>query len=161
MRVFLASSMAGLTAAMAAGEVRAESGHAVTPTLREWYTEGDAEELEYVASSAAAKASLRLLAHLEPASAYRRVVLAVDVPAASVHPMPEAGRSVVRLTEAVPWRLVASALVDDAAAADDVRRGVDAVRSATGDGVRDALEAVEDHELGWYAVQELAALVRP
>jgi len=39
----------------------------VTPTLREWYAEGDAEELEYAALMAAARASLRLLAHASDA----------------------------------------------------------------------------------------------
>ena len=36
-------------------------GFAVTPALREWYSSGDEEELEYVAMTHAARASLRLL----------------------------------------------------------------------------------------------------
>ena len=35
--------------------------HAVTPTLREWYAEGDEEELEYVAFTRAAQDALLLL----------------------------------------------------------------------------------------------------
>ena len=42
------------------------TGHAVTPELREWYAEGDEEELEYVAFTRAAQAALRLL-HADPA----------------------------------------------------------------------------------------------
>ena len=35
--------------------------HAVTPDLREWYAEGDEEELEYVAFTRAAQGALRVL----------------------------------------------------------------------------------------------------
>jgi hypothetical protein len=58
-------------------------------------------------------------------------------------------------------RLVASALVDDATAQDDVRRAVAALPAADA-GDDDAVfvvESVEDHELGWYAVQELPGLL--
>ena len=34
------------------------TAYAVTPALREWYAEGDAEELEYAALQEAARASL-------------------------------------------------------------------------------------------------------
>src|SRR5260370_26607394 len=54
-------------------------GYAVTPALREWYSSGDEEELEYVALTQAARASLRLL-HADPQAPGRRVVLAADVP---------------------------------------------------------------------------------
>ena len=53
-------------------------GHAVTPGLREWYAEGDEEELEYVAFTRAAQQSLRLL-HEDLAAPRRRVVLSVDL----------------------------------------------------------------------------------
>ena len=42
---------------------RRASAHAVTPALREWYAEGDEEELEYVAFTRAAQDALRLLRH--------------------------------------------------------------------------------------------------
>src|SRR5260221_9525056 len=54
-------------------------GYAVTPALREWYSSGDEEELEYVALTQAARASLRLL-HDDPGAPGRRVVLAAELP---------------------------------------------------------------------------------
>jgi hypothetical protein len=56
---------------------------------------------------------------------------------------------------------VESALVDDPSAADDVRLAL-AAMTAAGSGDDDAtftIDSVDDHELGWYAVQELSALV--
>ncbi len=80
MRVYLPSTLPLLAAAVAAGEIGPPplAACAVTPALREWYVEGDAEELEYVALTAAAAGSLRLLAYDESAPR-RRVVVAVDV----------------------------------------------------------------------------------
>ena len=54
-------------------------GFAVTPALREWYSSGDKEELEYVALLHAARASLRMLQD-DPAAPARRVVLAAELP---------------------------------------------------------------------------------
>src|SRR5579872_5069719 len=54
------------------------TAYAVTPALRELYTEGDEEELEYAALTEAARASLRLLA-ADPLAARRRAVIAADV----------------------------------------------------------------------------------
>jgi hypothetical protein len=54
-----------------------------------------------------------------------------------------------------------SAHVDDADAADDVRRAVAALTGADA-GDEDAqflVDGVEDHELGWYAAQEIGPLV--
>jgi hypothetical protein len=159
-RVYLPTTLAGLRAALEAGAVTADTGYAVTPALREWYVEGDLEELEYAASSAAARASLRLLAD-DPGLTARRVVLAVELADDASRPAPESDRAAVRLAGPVPWRQVESALVDDPSAADDVRRAVAALAAAdTGDDdAAFVVDTVDDHELGWYAVQELAALV--
>ena len=162
MRVYLPTTRSGLRAALAAGQVDAPVGYAVTPALREWYAEGDQEELEYAASTAAARASLRLLAGGD--DDWRRVVLAAELPDAEARPASEVHRAAVRLAGPVPWRVVESALVDDRSAAPDVRRGADALRAAAaGDGDPDDLsflvDAVEDHELGWYALQELGDLL--
>ena len=162
MRVYLPTTLAGLRAALDVGEVPAGTGYAVTPALREWYVEGDLEELEYAAGAAAARASLRLLAD---ADSDRRVVLAAEVPDTAVGPSPHSGllrdRAAVALVAPVPLRLVDAALVDDPAAAEDVRRAR-AVLLAAETGDDDAafvVAALEDHELGWYAAQELPALV--
>ena len=158
MRVYLPCTRSGLRAALAAGQVDATVGYAVTPALREWYVEGDLEELEYAASTAAARASLRLLAGGDD---WRRVVLAAELPDADARPAPEVHRAAVRLAGPVPWRVVESALVDDGSAAPDVRRGVDALPAADAgdDDAAFLVDAVEDHELGWYAVQELDDLL--
>ena len=159
-RVYLPTTLAGLRGALEAGSVDAGTGYAVTPALREWYAEGDLEELEYAASNAAARASLRLLAAGDGAPP-RRVVLAVELPDDAVRPAPDVDRAAVRIAAPVPWRVVESALVDDPSAVDDVRRAVAAL-SAADSGDDDAtftVDSVDDHELGWYAVQELSALV--
>lgn len=159
-RVYLPATLAGLRAALEAGAVDADIGFAVTPALREWYVEGDLEQLEYAASTAAARASLQLLAAGE-GSAPRRVVLAVELADDAVRPAPDIERAAVRLAGPVPWSAVDSALVDDPSAVDDVRRAVDALPAADAgdDDAAFVVDSVDDHELGWYAVQELSALV--
>ena len=134
--------------------------HAVTPALREWYVEGDAEELEYAALTNAARASLHQLA-ADPAAPPRRVVLAADVADAAARPAPDVERAAVRLAGPVALRDVVSAHVDDADAADDVRRALAALPAADA-GDEDAqflVDGVEDHELGWFAAQEIGPLV--
>src|SRR3954451_11229698 len=75
--------------------------HAVTPSLREWYAEGDEEELEYVAFTRAAQGALQLLRH-DPAAPRRRVVVSADVPAdALVREEVELGSSDVLLSRPV------------------------------------------------------------
>lgn len=159
MRVYLPATLPALATALRSGSIEQPLGYAVTPALREWYTEGDQEELEYAATMAAARASLRRLAGDD--SVPRRVVLAADVPDPSARPAPDVDRAAVRLRDPVELVKVASALVDDPAAVPDVRRALAALAAADA-GDDDALftvESVEDHELGWYAAQELPALV--
>jgi len=160
-RVYLPCTVRRLRECLDAGEVDVPVGYAVTPALREWYVEGDAEELEYAAGAAAARASLRLLAAGDDEP--RRVVLAAEVPDDGVQPVPGDDRAAVRLPGPVPLRQVESALVDDPSAADDVRRSAAALAAADAgdDDAAFVVESVEDHELGWWAVQELPALVAP
>jgi hypothetical protein len=160
MRVYLATTMTGLARLLADGFVEAPVAHAVTPALREWYVEGDAEELEYAALTIAARASLHELA-ADPAAAPRRVVLAADVADTAARPAPDVERAAVRLAGPVALRDVVSAHVDDADAADDVRRALAALAAAAA-GDEDAqfvVDGVEDHELGWFAAQEIGPLV--
>lgn len=158
MRVYLPCTVTRLRAALEAGQVDVPVGYAVTPALREWYVEGDLEQLEYAASVIAARASMRLLGPHEPA---RRVVLAADVPDAQASPEPGQDRAAVRLAGPVALSQVESALVDDPAAADDVRRGTAALAAADAgdDDAAFTVAAVDDHELGWWAGQELAGLL--
>ena len=165
MRVYLPLTLSALRSALAEDAVPVTLATAVTPALREWYGEGDQDELEYAATAAAARFSLSLLGSdgLDTDDEPRRVVLAAEVPDGSATPSVADGRAAVRLAGPVPWRQVESALVDDRQAADDVRVGALALAAADA-GDEDAAVAVEtvtDHELGWWAVQELPALVAP
>jgi hypothetical protein len=137
------------------------TGHAVTPELREWYAEGDEEELEYVAFTRAAQDSLQLLRH-DTQAPPRRVVLAVDLPTSVAVPVDrDLGSSVVRLGEQVTMAEVASIHVDGKAAEPDVRAAADAVVEAVA-GDPDAqfiVDGAEDHELEWYDPSELDQLL--
>jgi hypothetical protein len=137
------------------------SGHAVTPELREWYAEGDEEELEYVAFTRAAQDSLHLLRH-DPQAPARRVVIAVDLSAEVAVPVDrDLGSSNVRLGDQVTMADVASIHVDAKDAEPDVRAAADAVvEAAAGDpDAQFTVDGAEDHELEWYDPSELDQLL--
>ncbi|MFC3504590.1 DUF6912 family protein [Micromonospora krabiensis] len=140
----------------------AAEGHAVTPSLREWYAEGDEEELEYVAFTRAAQDALQLL-RADPAAPRRRVVVSVDLaPSAVGRPDQELGSSTVALAGAVPLRAVAAIHVDGAEAVEDVAAAAEVVVEALA-GDPDAqftVDGAEDHELEWYDPTELELLLR-
>lgn len=162
MRVYLASTMPALAAAMRAGQVGPAplAAFAVTPALREWYASGDLDELEYAAMAAAARASLRLLA-ADDSAPPRRVALAADVPDDQVRSCGDPGEpAAVRVSAAVPLGRVASAHVDDPAAAADVRAAAAAIPAADhgDDDAKFTVDGAEGHDLLWYAGQELPYL---
>lgn len=135
------------------------TANAVTPALREWYANGDAEELEYAALTRAARTSLSLLA-ADPTCPRRRVVVAVDLTDQSLQHVPVDDPSAVRVVGAVPWRKVAAVHVDDVEAEPDVAEAVAALPGSAHDpDLLFTVEAVEDHELLWYAAQEVAHLL--
>jgi hypothetical protein len=162
MRVYLPATLPTVRAALAAGEFGPAplTGFAVTPSLREWYAEGDLEELEYAALTEAARASLRLL-DADPDAVRRRVVIAAELPDAEVRQRPDLDRAVVEIGSAVPIAKVVSAHVDDDAAREAVAAAADAVIAADlgDDDAQFAVDEAEGHELQWYATQELAGLV--
>jgi hypothetical protein len=169
MRVYLPSTLPALAAALAGGEVGPVPlvAYAVTPALREWYSDGDLEELEYAAMTAAARASLRLLAEA-PEAPPRRVVLAAELPDDLVSYQPgdaamatEGERALVRLASPVPLKKVASGHVDDVVASPAVKAALEALPAAdAGDeDARFVVDGAEGHELMWYAVQELRYLL--
>ena len=135
--------------------------HAVTADLREWYAEGDEEELEYIAFTRAAQAALQLL-RADGAAPRRRVVVSADLPAEVVQRADrELGSSTVRLTAPVRLRDVAAIHVDGVEAVADVAAAADVVEEALA-GDPDAqftVDSAEDHELEWYDVSELDVLV--
>src|SRR4051794_9363545 len=160
MRVFVPAPMPLLSVLRAEGLPAPVAAHAVTGALREWYVEGDGEELEYAASTEAAAASVRLLA-VDPQAPPRRVVVAAEVPDATVRPVSGSVRSAVVLGTSLTADHVVSVHVDDDDAAADVAAAARAV-SAADAGEEDAARAVEDaegHELLWYDVTELDDLL--
>jgi hypothetical protein len=168
MRVYLPSTMSGLRELLERGELGTPPlpAFAVTGALREWYAEGDEEELEYAALTLAARASVRLLDRgllLEPGLAARRVVVVAEVGdgAAQVSPAPDVDRAAVRVLEPVPLRLVQAVHVDGVDAEPDVRAAAEALVEADL-GSEDAafvVDQAEGHELQWYATQEIGPLL--
>ncbi|MDR8414238.1 hypothetical protein MTP10_36590 [Nonomuraea sp. 3-1Str] len=190
MRVYLPCTLPALARAVEAGELGPAplTGYAVTPALTEWYASGDTEELEYVALTEAARASLRLLAADRPAEpvkpgdeppagdeprpekdedghawAPRRVVVAAEVPDDTL----KAGadleeRATVRLTRPVPMSKVAAVHVDDLYAVPDIGAAIEALPAsdAGDDDARFTVDGAEAHELMWYATQEIPHLLR-
>ena len=157
MRVYLPMTVASLSTLRDKGLQPMTPGNAVTPALREWYIEGDADELEYAALADAAQASLR---QVEPAGPLRRVVVAVELPDAWVRAPHEATGgppSSVEVTHPVTVEHVVSVHVDDVAAEADVAAAVQALPAADAgeDDAQFVVDAVDDHELLWYDVTEL------
>ncbi|GGN76438.1 hypothetical protein GCM10011610_21900 [Nocardia rhizosphaerihabitans] len=147
---------------------------AVTPALREAYAAGDDEELAEVAMQEAARASLRLLAAerdgLDDVGAegeaatpgspvYRRAVIAADVTGAKLRP--DLDDAVVKLAGPISYDQVASVHVDLADAEPQVAKAVDVIDAADlGDTDAEfVLGDAEDHQLAWYATQELPFLL--
>ncbi|MBW4716262.1 DUF6912 family protein [Saccharothrix obliqua] len=156
MRVFLPATVAMLRDLVERGEFTpvGGTGFALTPALRESYATGDSEELEYSAMLDAARASLRLLAH-DDKPVPRRAVVAADVEDARLRP--DLDFSVVKVTGTVPMKLIAAIHLDTSDAEDAVREAAEVVDAADlGDPDAEfALGEAEDHELAWYAPQEL------
>jgi hypothetical protein len=168
---------------VADGSMHALSGtaFAVTPTLRESYAEGDEDELAEVALRDAALASLRLLAatgatetpRVPPADGGprsdpgpgvtglppRRVVLVAEVSGATARP--DLDDAVVRLAGPIAMADVVAAYVDNADAEQAVAAALEVVDAAD-IGDEDAELTVgdaQDHDLAWYATQELPFLL--
>jgi hypothetical protein len=161
MRVYLPTTAAGLAAAVRAGSFPASDGHAVTPAIREWYSAGDSDELEYAALTEAAEASLRMIA-AEPDGVPRRVVLAADVPERLVSPGGRF-RSSVSVAGPLGMDAVVSAHVDEPEATATVAAAAGALAAADAgdDDARFMLDEAEACELLWYDASELLHLVPP
>lgn len=185
MRVYLPATLAMLMELNDTGEFRAIGGtaFALTPALREAFLSGDDEELSEVAMREAARASLRLLAGEVPEQGDadaaadlaadaattkpgntprlppRRAVVAADVDDVTLRP--DLDDAVVKITGPVPLSAIASVHVDGADAEDKVRAATIVIDAADlGDlDAELAVGDVEDHDLGWYATQELPFLL--
>ncbi|HCT79224.1 MAG TPA: hypothetical protein DGG94_18695 [Micromonosporaceae bacterium] len=143
-------------------EPAAVAAHAVTPALREWYIEGDEEELEFVAFSRAAQEALRLL-HADPTAPRRRVVISADLPQQAIQTdNQDLGTSAVRLTVPVALAAIAAFHIDAAEAETDVAAAAEAVDAAAA-GDPDAqftVDSAEDHDLLWYAPEEIGEVLK-
>jgi len=187
MRVYVPLTLPGLAEAHKTGELGAGPlvAYAVTPALREWYLSDDTEELEYAALGRAALASLRLL-DADPGAPRRRVVVAVDVPdrmaavgaesgadrASGRAPHSDApdapggpdapdGPGEVRVSGTVRLAKAAAVHVDAPEAEADVTAAARALAAADGgdDDAQAVVDGAEDHELLWFAPQEVATLL--
>ncbi|MGH3325956.1 MAG: DUF6912 family protein [Streptomyces sp.] len=169
MRVYVPLTLTALRDAHRAGELAqgpgATTAYAVTPGLREWYVSDDSEELEYAALNRAAQASLRLLA-TEPGVIRRRVVLALDVADSAAvfdpdHGLDRESLGEVRIEGPVPLSKAAAVHVDAEDAEPDVTAAADALGAADmgDDDARFTVDGAEDHELLWYATQEIPYLL--
>ena len=159
MRVYIPATLSMLERFVGDGVFQPLSGtaFAVTPALREAYSQGDDDQLGEVAIAEAALASLRLLAS-EPESRPRRAVLIVD---ADATPRPDLDDAVVRLAEPVTMAQIAAGFVDNADAEPAVAAAM-AVIDEADLGDEDAELTVgdaQDHDLAWYGTQELPFLL--
>ena len=167
MQIYIPVTLAMLQQLVADGSLWPVNGtaFAVTPRLREAYAEGDDDELGDVALREAALASLRLLAAAadaaEPAEKLppRRAVLVADVGEVTLRP--DLDDAVVRIGAPVPIDEVVAVFVDNAAAEAHVAAAI-AVIDEADLGDEDAELTVgdaQDHDLAWYATQELPFLL--
>jgi hypothetical protein len=157
-RVYLSATLPLLASLHADGHLTMPlTGHAVTPELREWYAEGDDEELEYVAFTRAAQDALHLLRG-DPDAPRRRVVISADLANGDVVPVArDLGSSAVSLGDRLSLGAVAAIHMDGADAEADVTAAADVVdQAAAGDpDAQFTVDGAEDHELEWYDVTEL------
>ncbi|AUH68229.1 MULTISPECIES: DUF6912 family protein [Gordonia] len=162
MRVYLPATLAMIERLVAepgrAFEPVGGTGFALTPALREAYVAGDDEELSEVALREAARASLRLLAVDDSELPVRRVVVVAD---AEATPRPDLDDAVVRVAGTIPHGDIVAVHVDGSDAENAVRAAVEVIdRADLGDEDGElAVGDVEDHDLGWYATQELPFLL--
>ncbi|MFE3290602.1 DUF6912 family protein [Rhodococcus sp. NPDC059234] len=164
MRVYVPATIAMLQRLVADQQLDpvSRTAFAVTPALREAYASGDDDELAEVAMIEAARASLRLLAAESgegETPVRRRAVIAADVE--DVKLRPDLDDAVVRLGAPLDLSAVASVHVDLAEAEESIGRAAEAIDAADlGDADAEfVLGDAEDHELAWYATQELPFLL--
>lgn len=135
-RVYVPTTLTGLGDFVSDGGIGPAPvrARAVTAWLREAWGDADEDELEYAALMAAADDSAGLLNGDDPP---RRVVLAADVDS----PVDDGESSLVGIDSAFPMSLVQAVHVDT----EDISGA--------------AYDPDEAGDLGWYAVQEIPALL--
>lgn len=157
MRVYVPATSTTLAAFAASSHLEPPiTGFAVTAGVREWYSDDDADELEYAANGQAVRASLRMV-DADPSAARRRVVLSFDVADADVTVREDLDRGAVVVGASIPAQRLASIHVDDADAETTVARAAAVVLEADlgSDAAQEIVDDAEGFELSWYAAQEL------
>ncbi|HEY7857843.1 MAG TPA: hypothetical protein VIC82_05025 [Candidatus Nanopelagicales bacterium] len=159
MRVYLPLSMSLLQELSEAGVTTAPlPAHAVTTALRAAWPSADQDELEYAVLMAAAYDSLLRLA-ADPRERARRVVAVAEVADGAAVAGTGDEVTAVTLTAPVPLARVTAVHVDEPGAEAAVRAAAGQVVAATaGDGRALGAVSLVDHELLWYATQEIADL---
>lgn len=179
MRVYLPATVIGLhrmavdSVFEAANPATGLTGFAVTPGLRAWYQQPEAEDpspsaaagddeedLEYAAAAEAARASLRLLS-VDNGAPRRRVVIAAELPVTDVVLRDDLDRGVVRVKRAVQAAEVAAVFLDDEQAEPVVARAVPMIDLADlGDPEAAAVvDDAEGFELSWFDGGELPPMI--
>jgi len=157
MRVYIPSTLPLLRELLDSGRIGPAPVGAMTVTaeIREWYLDDDIEALEYAALTEAARASLRLVARTSAPA--RRVVLACEVADSWVSPSSDGGRGAVTVTAEVKLDQIEAAHVDTVDATTDVVDALAALSAADAgdDDAQFIVDSVEDHELAWFARQEI------
>lgn len=152
MRVYLSTTLDELQTAppLLAGP---RPAHAVTAPLRALWPDEDEEGWEYAAQASAADDSLVLLAG-RPGAPRLRLVVAADVPDSCVlAPAEPSVPSAVTVTCDVDLGAMAAVHVDDVGAAPDV--------AAAAEGDEAAIGRLDEHDLLWYDLAELAEIPVP
>lgn len=164
MRVYLPATFSLLVELRDTGRLAARNGwgFAVTPSLREFYTAGDEEELEAIAFDDAAEASLRLLAIGDEQFPHRRVVISADVADGVAKPDPDMIESVVKLSPPeITVDMVAALHVDVKEAEDATAKAIENIdASDLGDPDAELIVGdAQDNYMAFYAPSELPFLI--
>ena len=157
-RIYVPLTVAGLAALHTTGRISPApvAAHAVTPVLRRGWADADDEELEYAVLMAAAYDSLLLIAqsHGEP----RRIVVVADVDDAVVTTGDD--ETAVTVTAEVGIAQCSAVHVDDADAEGEVVLALGRLpEAAAGDERALADVSLVEHELMWFATQEIPDLL--
>jgi len=154
-RIYVPTTVAGLAALHTTGHLAPAplTAHAVTAALRASWVGADDEELEYAVLMAAAFDSLQLIATTsgEP----RRVVVVADVDDAATQPGSD--DTAVTVTVEVPISRCTAVHVDDADAEGEIVLALGRLpEAAAGDERALADVSLVEHELMWFATQEIS-----
>jgi hypothetical protein len=157
-RIYVPLTVPSLAALHATGRLSPApvAAHAVTPALRRSWSAADDEELEYAVLMAAAYDSLLLIAADDAPP--RRIVVAADVDDAVV----EIGddETAVSVRTEVGLAQCSAVHVDDADAEGEVVLALRRLPDAqAGDGQALADVSLTEHELMWFATQEIPELL--